>query len=917
MSKQKSCHKYIYKINSKKLRKAGFNLTLPLYQAMEQSNDIVALSDSQLLRWILRINHQENLDEQVAEIRRDIRALKKLPRSKSTRHKIRQLYTKLYSLQYQQDYCCMIMNSNKDYDRANKGFSINGIKYSRLLGTNGGIKKSTITYINSQIVSEIRKRIDNGRDKSKPLVPAKLEAYQALVCSGSIPVTKPRIIVVPDCYTSFQEDVIVLDNQKTSEPEMSYVNDYKIEYCDSDGYGFMTPEYSAKINEELNGPKASGKTISGVNTRYAWTKGMIFTFDYVKFAELKNGGNYMVKDAWGDYRDVRDSDVILTTSMVKLWDSYPSYEEFDRNCVMNEYDFAVAKTMPDHLENARNANYQFLQDYDFTDEEIRELVQPTLDEIDGVLGGDYGKTLAFLKGMSVTEESLGHMDDDWIKALMIDESMLQDPFIMSKIYSMIRKRIQMASKGSIKLSGNFSIISGDLFALAQSMFGLSVTGLLKSGEVYHRYWLDRGVSEIVCFRAPMTCRNNIRKRRVAHNDEMDFWYQYNTTGLILNAWDSTCDATNGSDKDGDMFFTTDNPIIIRKTNNDPTIECIQSKAEKIIPTEESIIQANKLAFGDDIGSITNHITAMIERRSGFPKGSKEYQVLTYRIMCGQLLQQDSIDKAKGIISKPMPKEWYDRSSLRILPTDTQEDRDRKEFNASILADLKPYFMIYIYPDLKQEYDRYIKNSNKKCLREFRMTIPELLDKPNKTLREKEFLEYYKKFMPVGTNPCVVNRIADIFEKHFQGFLRNHRQHSQFDYACLKSNVPYTQYEYSKVYKIYQSYKQRVQSYCQESSAHRVDRSEASFQKSLMTEWFRNECIQICPDEKALCNIVLDITYTTNASKQFAWDVCGSTIISNLLDRYDGWTHYPLHVSDGDFEFNGEKFVLEHTQIRKE
>ena len=115
------------------------------------------------------------------------------------------------------------------------------------------------------------------------------------------------------------------------------------------------------------------------------------------------------------------------------------------------------------------------------------------------------------------------------------------------------------------------------------------------------------------------------------------------TGIILNSWDSTCDATNGSDKDGDMFFTTDNKIIVSHTLNSPTIECVQRTATKIIPNESDMVKANKIAFGDEIGATTNRITAMIERQSMFDKNSEEYKMLDYRIKCGQHYQQCAID----------------------------------------------------------------------------------------------------------------------------------------------------------------------------------------------------------------------------------------------------------------------------------
>lgn len=917
MAKQKTFHKFIYKLNSKALKKANWNLTLPLSAAMKNKNDIVALNDSQLLRWICELNGIDNPDEKIKTIKKAIRTEKSKPKSRETKNNIKQLYNELYNLQYQEDCLYVIMNSDKDYDRANKGFKINGYEYSRLLGTNGGVKKSTIIYIGNTIIEEINKRIENGRNKSVPLVPAKLEAYKSLTCSGSIPVSKPRIIVIPDCTVKFYEDVIMINDENDGEPDIKIEINYEINYCDSDGYGFMSPQYSMKINGELHGAEYGTKTISGVNTRYAWTKGMIFTFDFVLFAKEKNGENYLVKDAWGDVRDVREADVILTTSMLKLWDCYDSFEDFDRNCEENHYQFSVSKTTPHRLENVRNANYQFLQDFEFTDAELEQLILPTVTEISDVLGGDIRKTLVFLKGMFLNDDTIDYIDNDWIKALMIDKRLINDPFILAKIHGMIKKRIHMAAKGSIKLSGNFAIVSGDLYSLAQSMFGLPVTGLLKKGEVYHKYWIEKGVTEISCFRAPMTCHNNIRKRKVVHNEEMDFWYQYVTTAIILNSWDTTCDALNGADKDSDTFFTTDNPIIVKNTLNSMTIECIQRKAPKIIPSPEDIVQANKLSFGDEIGITTNHVTAMIERRAGFDKGSQEYRELSYRIMCGQLYQQNSIDKAKGILAKSMPKYWYDKTLLKPKENDSDDERAKKDFHAKIVADKKPYFMRYVYPDLMTEYNKYVKDTDKKCIREFKMHIEDLILKENKTKEEKTFTEYYEKLMPVGTNPCVVNRICRMFEAHFKDFLKSRCKSTDFDYQILKSGTGYNKNDYNKIAKIYEDYINETRLFNQLIKTERPDKEEASLNRLNMLNRFKAECEIICPNEKELCDMILDMTYKTSKSKQFAWDVCGETILDNLLEKNDYIIHYPRHEIKGEFEFAGEQFIMCEKQYKED
>ena len=64
--------------------------------------------------------------------------------------------------------------------------------------------------------------------------------------------------------------------------------------------------------------------------------------------------------------------------------------------------------------------------------------------------------------------------------------------------------------------------------------------------------------------------------------------------------------------------------------------CAQRKAPKKVVTEEDLITANLNSFGDDIGAITNRVTAMFDVMSYFKADSEEYQILEYRIKCGQL-----------------------------------------------------------------------------------------------------------------------------------------------------------------------------------------------------------------------------------------------------------------------------------------
>ncbi len=288
-------------------------------------------------------------------------------------------------------------------------------------------------------------------------------------------------------------------------------------------------------------------TVSGVNTRFSWEKGMLFTFDFLDFAD-RVGGTRIIKDAWGDEVDLSEVEVILTTSMLKLWDSYPSCAEYLRNCKENGYTFCVTKECPKELERERNLNYQYLQPYDFSPAQIDELIEPTIREFHDILRADWRKTVLFLKGGSLTEQNVDRVDSDFAKAIMVDPRMMNDPFVTKKTLALIKKRITDAKIGVIKVHGNYSIISGDPYALCQSIFGLPVTGLLKAGQIYNKYWLDASADKLACFRAPMSCANNIRKVSVCRSHEAQYWYRYMRTCTVLNAWDTITHALNGADK---------------------------------------------------------------------------------------------------------------------------------------------------------------------------------------------------------------------------------------------------------------------------------------------------------------------------------------------------------------------------------
>jgi len=871
---------------------------------------VISLADSQVLRWLDELNGIEDAEMKAREIKAEIRMLRKEPNSVKSRKRVKALYEQLDAIQFKPDYLCVIIDRERDYRRACNGFSINGIGYQRLLGTNGGVKNETIVFISNRHADEIKRRIDNGRNLEQELVPAKLEAYKALTCSASIPVSMPKgILVVDDCKTEFLSDIIYLNDENDGEPTMEERKQVPVQLDESDGYGLMLPSLSKRWSEELG----LDYMVSGVNTRFSWEKGMVFTFDFIDFAE-KVAGSYIVKDAWGNEVDIRNVELMLTTSMLKLWSSYQSCDDYVQNCISNGYTFGIAKACPKELEGERTLNYQFIQSYDFSDDDIEQLIKPTMDEIREVLYADVTKTVLFLKGAGLNENNVSRLDNDYAKALMIDPRMIDDPYVQNAVYQMIKNRINEAKVGVLKVHGNYSIVCGDPYALCQSVFGLPVTGLLSAGEIYNKYWCDYGSDRLACYRAPMTCHNNIRLVRSHRSEDASYWYQHMTTCTLFNAWDTAAHALNGMDKDGDLVMLTDNAVLVDNLREMPALMCVQRNAQKKVVTESDAIQSNIDSFGDDIGKTTNWITSMFDVQAQFDKDSLEYKELDYRIKCGQLFQQNAIDKAKGIIAKPMPKEWHDRHSVNTI-----EDADKRRFYLRLVADKKPYFMRHIYPALMKQYNTYIKNTNKSAMREFQMTVDEMLELPFESLsnRQRDFLRYYHSRMPVGDHDCVMNRICRRFENEFDRYLGRHNADIEFDYTIMKSGTEYSKSQYNAILKLYENYNKRLRSYAVFANYERVDEYDSFSRMFEMKTEFIGECTKICQNRFALCDIILDICYRRSSTKRFAWEMCGDEIIQNLLAKNEGTITYPALDNTGDIQFAGNRFGIIKQKIGEE
>lgn len=907
--------KYIYKLNSTYLDMNGYDVNLELNDVAKNSEIVISVGHSQLIKWIEELTNTEDNYLKAELLRKEIKQLKKQESTKENKQKIKYKYDELYKLQFEPNLISVQFDKKSHFDNCCQKLKINGESFHRLYGTPGGLKMSTVLFINTKLYCSIYKRVTNGRNPDLEYTPAKLEAYMALTSSSSNAVSWPNMIVVKGTTTRFQSDVIEVRDGKCpgSDPEVNSVKNKDIEIEINDGCGIMTPDYSHKIAQEATG---IDEIASGACARSAFFKGMLFTFDFKEFAK-DVANKHIIIDAWGHERDVMNADVIATTSQLKLWDAYDSYEDYYNNCISNGYEFRLTK-VSEELDESRNLNYQFTQSYYLDDSDIDALISPTVNEIKDIISLDPRKSIVYLSGCGLNEGNV-MKSDNISKALMINPELINDPYVRSRIERMIQKRTRLAKISTIDVDGNFALISGDPYAMCEDIFGMEVHGLLNSGEIYHKFWQDKNVNEVVCMRAPMCAHFNVVKQQIKNSSDADYWFRYIKDCIILNSWDTLRIAESGADCDGDILFTTNNKILVDKHRSLPALDCQQRKAPKMIPTEENIAKSNKKGFKNKVGSITNIGTSMLNLQSKFPVGSQEWDELEYRVICIQHFQQLSIDSVKGIRMTPMNTQWNNLS--QCLPNDDDDEiiLDNKKFNKSICAYRKPFFFIHRYNQTKTEYDKYVKLVDAKLKQKYHISLNELLTQDDLTedlIRERE---YFYNQCPVDMSPGTINRISWAVDKKLNDF--NELPRVKFDKELIKSGIEYSKSELYAVKDVYQEYKSNITNLVKKTKKDEIDEDDGDcgpLDKSMIDLIFKGKFYEACSNEKILCEILIDLLYDKPNSKGVVWDICGDVIIDNLLEKSNYIINYPeISSVDPDFSCCRKKFKMKEINLMEE
>ena len=102
--KLQKTHIYALKLHSSLLNDYKWDYSTTIEDLRKDSRAVVSLNDSQVLRWLAKINGTEDSDETAKRLKSEIKQLKKEPSTKNNKKLINEKYKELYKTRFTTDY---------------------------------------------------------------------------------------------------------------------------------------------------------------------------------------------------------------------------------------------------------------------------------------------------------------------------------------------------------------------------------------------------------------------------------------------------------------------------------------------------------------------------------------------------------------------------------------------------------------------------------------------------------------------------------------------------------------------------------------------------------------------------------------------------------------------------------------------
>lgn len=526
-----------------------------------------------------------------------------------------------------------------------KGIMIADKKYILFSAAPGQVRKKIVTLVREDfykrnegalLVSLTKESINahGGMNVGKFLSYTSLPLSLSVLPKKTIDID--RCILVKGLETIITDYVKYIDIQE-NEFGQHYVANVPQEFIEksvtiehTDGAGMFLP----------------GELTSSCQIRGGYFKGALFPFDFKSFAK-EVAHNTIISDAWGNTVDIEEQDIrfIFTTSQLKAWKQYSSWEDYKMAFKDNEIKLSI-NSYANPAKDTVTFSYQYLQTLPYGCD-IKKLCAPAKDDLIRLHKDiEYVKEALGYSNDSETElddipdngnaEDNGSADNDVIvtdniqtnnnefkkscnsliaEALNTCPQLINDSYIKEKIKQLVKSRRKSYMAGKIPLGGYYSYVAPDMYAFCEYLFcdKNNPMGLVPKNHIYNKHYDEKGnVEHLVCLRSPHLSGYEYGKRNLIKTDECRKWFKYMESDTVVSCHD-LLSKTLQMDWDGDEILVSDDAELYKLAANLPDVPLYydMQQAEPQQINNETIYDTLVKGFDNNvIGDSSNAISKL-------------------------------------------------------------------------------------------------------------------------------------------------------------------------------------------------------------------------------------------------------------------------------------------------------------------
>ena len=530
------------------------------------------------------------------------------------------------------------------------GFTYKGEKYIYFTSSAGQIRTKKTVFIKESVWKKYEKTIMCGLtidsiNQKGGNNPNKHLAYMALTNSATDIWNEfdiDKTIVVDDFETDVFGTYDLVDDEDYS---VKRISDY-VPIAHTDGAGMMLP--------------CMGKNRM---VRLPWVKGLLGSFDFVKFIE-ENNCSPIIKDIYGKEHNVIEEDIqiIFTKSQFKMCKYYDSWEQYKEYYKFYNCSAGYTNIEEDKIKDA-TINYQMLQTLtDITDKEIDSIIEKSNFKLNNLCSSVSSMKSAF--GITPYNDNMTHLQ----QAINLYPDLMNDEYIKATIREIKNSMVKRFKSGSLSVYGKYTFILPDFYAACEYWFmGIkNPKGLLDDGEVF--CWLFRKSDKLDCLRSPHLYREHAIRINTACNknkERQESIRKWFGTDAIYTSCHDLISKILQFDVDGDKSLVVADKAIIeiaeRNMNGIVPLYYNMKKASPIQLNNQTIYNGLNAAFvGGNIGIYSNNISK-IWNSDVFTNGTEEEKqeaINLIKLLCME--NNFVIDYAKTLYKPERPKQIHEK-----------------------------------------------------------------------------------------------------------------------------------------------------------------------------------------------------------------------------------------------------------------